>query len=157
MANTAKWSVGGATFAAPSNLLTTELNSLANNTGVISSVTNSGIYDNSVNLDLYAALLFHLVSVTTVAPAYCNVYILTSTDGGTTFPAGTLSNLQAQATQLWASIPMFGGAVAQDIWIPNLILPAAKFKVFFENQSGVAFAASGNTLKIATYNVNLNG
>ena len=39
----------------------------------------------------------------------------------------------------------------------NVVIPPGKFKLLVDNHAGVALNASGNTLKILPYNVNLNG
>lgn len=154
MANTTKWVIGGSSYSTPVNVLTTELNTLANNTATAASPA----YDNSTNLDVYADFFLHLGSISPVAPAYVNVYVLVSIDGGTTFPSATGSVLRNQASQLFLTIPLdTTGATAQNIVVRNILLPPGKMKFVLDNQAGASMAASGNTLSIATYNVNLNG
>jgi len=41
--------------------------------------------------------------------------------------------------------------------IRNVMLPPATVKFYLDNQTGVSLNASGNTVKILAYNVNLNG
>lgn len=157
MANTAKWVGGTGSLTSPANLLTTELNSLGSTAGVISSVTNSGIYDNQTNLDLYGDLILHLASLSPTAGAHLDLYILVSTDGGSSFPTGSAAILPNQPDQLWRTIMLdTTAATAQDIVIRKVDLPPQKFKVYLVNTSGVALNASGNYVKIETYNYNLN-
>lgn len=154
MANLAKWSIGGSSYATPVSQLTTELNALANNAASAASAA----YDNSTNLDVYADLFLHLASLSPGAAPRVDIYILVSIDGGTNYPSATGTVIRNQTDQLWRSIPIdTTAATAQDIVVRGLLLPPGKMKFVLDNQSGVALGATLNTLKISTYNLNLNG
>lgn len=153
MANTAKYVSGANALSSPVTLLTTELNSLGNNAASAA----SGAVNNLSSLDLYCDLILHLASLSPGTGAYVSIYILVSYDGGTNYPSATGSVLRNQASQLWCTIPLDTTAsTAQDIVVRNLVMPPQKFKVVLDNQAGVALNASGNTLSIESYNINLN-
>lgn len=147
MASIGKWNTPSSVVS----LLTTELNSLGNNT--LSSA--SAAVNNDANLDMYADLELVLASLSPTAGAYVAVYLLEAIDG-TNYPEAT--NLRLKTSQLLLAIPLdTTAATAQRIAARNVLLPPGKFKVVLDNQSGVSLAASGNTLKMLPYNVQLNG
>jgi hypothetical protein len=155
MANTAKWIGGTSSLSSPATLLT---GANLNGTGSGSMSATSAAYDNQTNLDLYCDLILHLDALSPVAPARMDIYILVSFDGGTTYPTPSAADLRNQTSQLWCSFPMSVTATTvQDLIIRGLQLPPQKFKVVLDNQSGVGIPANNNsTLKIESYNVNLN-
>jgi hypothetical protein len=149
MANIGKWAATTLT-----TVLTTELNALATVTMTAASAT----YDNSTNLNIYCDLeLFITWNGTPAAGAYATVYILEAPDG-TNFPGQSTADLRLTTNQLFCTIPL--GVVAnsaQRVPVRNLVLPPAKVQFIVDNQSSIAYAASGNTMKILTYNINGNG
>src|SRR5215831_2934336 len=97
MASIGKWN-------APSSIvsvLTTGLNSLANNT---MSAASSNIA-NQTNLDMYADIEVVLASLSPTTGAYVALYILEALDG-TNFPAQSDADLRLTTSQLLASIPV---------------------------------------------------
>jgi len=134
------------------DLLTTELNALTNNTA---SAASSAIA-NQTNLDLRADIWLHLASLTPTGAPYINVYILEAIDGST-YPSATGSVLRNQPQQLLCSFNLDTSTAAQDVVVRDVPLPPASFKVVLDNQSGVTLGATLNTLKMITYNQNLNG
>jgi len=149
MANIGKWNAPSSVVS----LLTTELNSL----GSASATVASGAIANQTNLDLYADLWLHLASFSPGTNPYVTVYILEAIDGST-YPSATASVLRNQPSQVLCVIPLdTTAATAQDVVVRNVLLPPGSFKVVLDNQSGAALASSGNTLKMITYNQNLNG
>lgn len=146
MANIGKW-------AAPSvvTLLSTELNSLANNALSAASSAVSG------NRDIYADFELVLASLSPAAPNYCNLYILEAVDG-TNYPAATASVLRNQPAQLLCTFPLdLTAATAQRVVVRNVLIPPGNFKVALDNQAGIGLASSGNTVKMSSYNLDLNG
>jgi hypothetical protein len=150
MANIGKWALSGVGLT---SVLTTGLNSLANNTMSAASST----YANQTNLDLYADIEVVLASLSPAAGAYVSIYVLESVDG-TNFPAQSDADLRLTSTQLLCVIPIgTTAATAQRVTARNILLPPAAIQFKLDNQTGVALNASGNTVKILPYNYNLNG
>lgn len=147
MASIGKWNAPSAAVS----VLTTELNSLGNNT---LSAASSAV-DNRANLDVYADVELVLGSLSPTAGAYVALYILEALDD-TNYAEAT--NLRLKTSQLLCVIGLdTTAATAQRIAVRNLILPPSKFKIVLDNQSGVSLAASGNTVKMIPYNINQNG
>jgi len=149
MANIGQWG----DLSSPVSLLTTELNSLSNNAA---SAASSAIA-NQTNLDVYADIELVLGSLSPAAPNYCTLYILEAIDG-TNYPSATAAVIRNQPSQILCTFPLdTTAATAQRVVVRNVVLPPGSFKVVLDNQAGVALNASGNTVKMITYNVNLNG
>lgn len=153
MASIGKWIGGANPPGTPLTVLSTGLNSLAINTMSAASAT----LDNSANLDLYCDVEVVLASLSPTAGAFVAIYVWESPDG-TNFPAQSDADLRLTTTQLLCSIPVgTTAATAQRVTARNIVLPPAKIQFKLDNQTGVALNASGSTVKIITYNVNLNG
>jgi hypothetical protein len=149
MANIGKWN----TPTAIASQLTTELNSLGNNTMSAASTA----YDNATNMNIYCDLEVNLASLSPTAGAYVAIYILEAPDG-TNYPAQSDADFRLTTTQLFCVLPIgTTAATAQRVTARNLLLPPSLIKFKLDNQAGVALNASGNTVKILAYNVNLNG
>lgn len=149
MANIGKWNAPSATVT----VLSTGLNSLANNT---MSAASSNIA-NQTNLDMYLDIEVLLAALSPTAGAYVALYILESIDG-TNFPAQSDADLRLTTTQLLIAIPVGTTAsTAQRVAARNVVIPPGLFQIKLDNQTGVALAASGNTVKFNAYDVNLNG
>jgi len=149
MASIGKWG----SLAAAVSLLTTELNSLANG----SASAASAAIANQTDLNVYADIELVLGSLSPVAPNYCTLYILEAIDGSN-YPSATGSVLRNQPSQILCTFPLDTTAsTAQRVVVRNVVIPPGSFKVVLDNQAGVALASSGNTVKMITYNVNLNG
>jgi hypothetical protein len=150
MANIGKWALSGVGLT---TVLTTGLNSLANNTMSAASAT----YANQTNLDLYVDIEVVLASLSPSAGAYVSIYVLESVDG-TNFPAQSDADLRLTSTQLLCVLPIgTTAATAQRVTARNILLPPAAIQFKLDNQTSVALNASGNTVKILPYNYNLNG
>jgi hypothetical protein len=148
MANIGKWNAPSIT-----TILSTELNSLANNTMSAA----SAVYDNSSNLNLYADIEVVLASLSPSAGSRVDLYILCAEDG-TNYPAQSDADFRLTGTQLLVSIPTgIAATAAQRIVVRNVVLPPSKIEIKLDNQTGVSLNASGNTVKFNIYNVNLNG
>jgi hypothetical protein len=149
MASIGKWNAPSATVS----VLTTGLNSLANNT---MSAASSSIA-NQTNLDMYVDIEVVLASLSPTAGAYVGLYILESVDG-TNFPAQSDADLRLTTSQLLVAIPIGTTATtAQRVAARNVLIPPGLFQIKLDNQAGVSLAASGNTVKFNAYDVNLNG
>ena len=149
MANVGQWG----DLSSPVTLLSTELNALANNAA---SAASSAVANNT-GLDVYADFELVLASLSPAAPNYCTLYILEAIDG-TNYPVATATILRNQPSQVLCVFPLdVTGSTAQRVVVRNVLLPPAAFKVVLDNQAGVNLGATLNTVKMITYNVNLNG
>lgn len=148
MANTGLWKAPSSVVS----LLSTELNSLANNAASAA----SSVIANQTNLDVYADFWLHLATLTPTAPNYITIYVLEAIDGST-YPAATGTILRNQPEHVLCTFALDPAVGAQDCVVRNVLLPPASFKVVLDNQAGPALNAAGNTLKMITYNMNLNG
>ncbi len=135
--------------AASANVLTTELNSLADgNTSALSAER-----DNGTNLDRYADFQLDLASVTiSSAAAYVTVYVVPTVDG-TNYPDWSSSTYANHDTQYAVGIMFVKGVTAATArsTLTGVALPPGKYKVALRNSCGASLAASGNTLAIRTY------
>lgn len=149
MANIGKWNAPSSTVT----VLTTELNALGNNTA---SAASSAVA-NQTNLDIYTDWEINLASLSPTAGAFVAVYIMLAVDG-TNYPAPSGADMRLQTAQLLFSAPLsLTAATAQRIAVRNIVIPPGTFKIILDNQAGVALGATGNTLKMNPYDVNLNG
>lgn len=134
----------------PFNLMTTELNTLANGSNAISSVGGtSGVFSQSN----FASAIWgdiHLKAggaFTPTAGGYFAGWFLYSPDGGTTFEkVVAATDLPRPADFI---IPVFASAYAStDISSSNIVrLPWWSTKVYIANHSGVSLPASGNVIQ----------
>jgi len=149
MANIGEWILSGTGLT---TVLSTGLNSLANNTMSAASST----YDNSANLDLYVDIEVVLASLSPAAGAFVAIYVWEAVDGSN-FPAQSDADLRLTSSQLLVAIPIgTTAATAQRVVARNILLPPAKIQFKLDNQAGVALGASGNTVKVLPYSYNLN-
>jgi len=139
--------------AAISTVMSTELNSLANNAGALGTE-----YDNTTNQ--YLLGLFELNVTFGSAPTAQNtvdLYIIPAPDGTNYDDAVTGASGYAPGTCYAGGFPLraittvqhvpLGGGGAQGY----VQLPPTKFKAFVVNKSGVAFPASGSTIKMIPF------
>jgi hypothetical protein len=143
--------------AAPTTVLSTELNSLANNTLVVSSVGgSSGIFDNTIgNSGVSNGYLLGDVQMvcsfgtTPTANTALLIWFLQTIDG-TNYESGSASITPARAPDV--VLPFIGQTASQIVTLHNVPLPAGKFYVLAQNSgSGQSLASSGNTVKIRPY------
>jgi len=148
MANLGKWG----NLSAVVSLLTTELNAL----GSGSASAASSAIANQTNLDVYADIELVLGSLSPVAPNYATLYVLEAIDG-TNYPSATAAVIRNQPAQILCTFALdTTAATAQRVVVRNVLLPPGSFKVVLDNQAGVALNATGNTVRMITYGVNLN-
>jgi len=149
MANIGKWN----TPSGPTTVLSTELNSL----GSGSMTAASAAVANQTNLDMYADIEVNLASFSPASGAYVAIYIAEAVDASN-YPTQSAADMRLTSTQLLANLPLGTTAsTAQRVVARNVLLPPGSFKLYLDNQSGAALAASGSTVKLLTYNMNLNG
>ncbi len=142
----------------PFNLLTTELNSLANNAVAVSSVAGaSGVLDNSASAagdgSIVGDVELTLAALggTPTAGYGLSVWFLRSFDGTTFegYTSGTTST--APLNRPPDLVFSFGGQATPNspIIAPDVAMPVGHFKALaWSNGSGVALGATGNSLKI---------
>ncbi len=142
------WSGSGAYGVAVANLLTTELNSLANSTANVLS-TLGAAFQNTGGW-IYADVEFTPGgSITPVAGGFIELWLLRSLDGGTNYEAGDATHAPGRPADI--IIPCIAGAGTNRIGANGLILPPAFYKPIVRNQSGVALSATGNIVRYALY------
>lgn len=124
-------------------LLSTELNSLANNSNAVHAssiaLTSSGYPDAEVELVLAAVGS----AFTANTPVY--VWFLQETDGSN-FEDGSASVTPTRNPDVIFTLR--GVTAAQRIVQEIFNIPVGNIRALVRNQGGVAFAASGNTLSI---------
>jgi hypothetical protein len=143
MANKILWE---AAPASRGNVLTTELNSLANG-GYSAAGTE---IDNSANLDQWGSFEINLASLNPTTGAYLQLFIVTAPDGTNYEDNPSSTNPGSHASVAIVSIAT--GSATKRVMTPWFRLPPTKFKVVLLNGAGVAFAASGSTVELFTNN-----
>ncbi len=138
-------------------LLSTEMNSLANAGTALSSVGgSSGLFSNSdtgqaTQGDVYLTL--GAISSALVAGAVVSGWFLPSPDGGTTFDNYVSGAALSRAPDFIVPLPattITAGWAYKSFGMHKVIVPAYKFKVMIQNNTGQTFASSGNTLILAS-------
>jgi hypothetical protein len=148
---TEKWIAGSGVGLTWTSLDTTALNSLASGNALLSGTQ----IDNTTALDVYADVEVVLASLAAVAPNFVGVYFYPLNSDGTTYGDGRFGSAAAgpPPSSYWVgNAIMVAATQAQQGTVRGIILPPGKGKFVLYNQMGVAFAASGNTLKYRTYN-----
>lgn len=128
-------------------VMTSELNSLANNASVVSSVAGASGVITLTSTGYLQALCELLVTFGTnpTANSTINVWFLTASDG-TNFEDGSSSVIPQRNPDVF--FPMRAVTTAQRI-AKLCKLPVGTFKVLVQNNgTGQAMASSGNTVKI---------
>lgn len=138
----AKWATPS---TASANFAGSTFNSLAS--GATSAFVT---YDNSTNLDLYAAVLINLGSFTSVAPASITLRAYVVAGGGTPDDVGSVGGGDVYIA------PMTTGASAKVITIPLIRLYPFSMRFQITNNAGATFAATGNSLILVPFNEAIN-
>lgn len=146
MVSAVKWE------AAPSEttVLTTQLDTLANNTITAA----SSAYDNRTNLNTYFWIQLNVTfgsSPTDTAPTV-DIYIVKSMDG-TNYDTSPPTGGADFGETFLVGIPTQKTTSAQQKTVGPFLMPPAGVKFLADNQTGVAFPASGSTIKIFTANL----
>jgi len=140
---TEKW----AAYTSRGNVLSTELNALAN-----AGRSAAGVeIDNGVNLDMYGVLELQVTfGVAPSAGGYVEIYMVTAPDG-TNYEDGS-NTVDPGTHKLVDRIPVRAVTTAQRLTGRMIPLLPEKTKFLLYNGSGQAFPASGSTLALYTTN-----
>lgn len=136
-----------AAWASRGNVLTTELNSLAD-----AARTAAGTeVDNSTNLDQFGKLEINVTfGSAPTAGGYVEIYMVTAPDG-TNYASGS-GSVHPGAQSLVDVIEVQATTSAQILMSRVLKLQPAKTKFLLQNRTGQAFPASGSTVELFTGN-----
>lgn len=131
--------------ASIASALTTELNSLANG----SATTASTAIDNTTALDLYHDLTLTIATqgVARSAGATVSVYLVMALDGT------NYDDTNATTAELVATFSLDAATTARQITRRDVPVPPGLFKYFAVNNTGQAFAASGNILEYRAHSI----
>jgi len=147
----------GLTAAAKTLLAdTSEMASLTNTSYVVSSVSGaSGIFTNAdTNQAIWAQLFLTLGAIGSALSAGANLagWFLRSYDGGTTFEQASVAPPRSPDFLIPLPATTIGAAT---VWGSGslVILPALKYKVGIQNNTGQTLAATGNLLRAAPVNM----
>lgn len=142
MATNFLWGTVGSVY----NLLTTELNALAN--GTLSAIGPE--INNTTNAFQMGQFYLSLASAAFVAPSYANIYIVPSSDlAGANYPTFTSAAAAALANYLAGTIYINGSTAVQKEILPYITIPPGKFKtLLLTGGSCPTLGATGNTLDL---------
>lgn len=138
--------------AAYTNIMTTELNALANGNAIIGATTIS----NGTNFDMEAEFSFgSSTSVTPTGFPFIGLYLMPLNSDATSYGDGRFGSAAAGPPPSnyyvgYMGVNAAAGAVTGSFGLPfmgsRIILPKGTFKPLLYNQLGVAMAATGNVL-----------
>jgi hypothetical protein len=137
----AKWDTPS---AQGSNIASTTLNSLASG-GTSAFIT----YDNSSNLDLYASVAITLGSITPTSGANIILRIFSAQSATVPDNTGSIGGGDSYSQMLTT------GAGVKVVVFPMVRLYPESLRFAISNNTGVAFASSGNSLTVRPFNENV--
>lgn len=130
-------------------LLSTELNALANTSAVAQSTGTNAAYDNGNSSNRYFWADFELRVTFGSAPTALNsidLYIVPLSSDGTNFVDCIVTSLNPKLyVDSWLVRSV---TTAQVLLIRQVVLPAEKFIIVLANNSAQAFPATGSTVKM---------
>jgi hypothetical protein len=128
------------------SVLTTELNALANASMSAASALQDQDASEFTFVDFELAVTF---GTAPAAGMRCTLYASVALDG-TNFT----STDAEQTSQIIAAF-ILGATTTQRVVARNVMLPPTDFKIALYNESGVAFPATGSTLKMRRYSTQI--
>lgn len=128
--------------------LSTELNSLADGANKLGAKIDN-VADGENELFMVLELYLATQGSARSAGATVDVYVLPSVDD-TNFCYGS-DSVDPPASAYVGSFPLDAATTARYATLHNIPLPPLDFKILVINETGQAFAASGNTLKYRLY------
>ena len=140
------------------SLLTTTLNSLADDTTDLASTAINNETNLRTHMDLELTLASLDLSAQTAPSVW--VYMMESVDGGTDFDTATDATADADLMPPHDKVCAIlnvrngNGAEAKSAVQSMVAIPPGRFKLMVRNKCGAAFAASGNVLAYRTYSLN---
>lgn len=139
------------TPASVETILTSTLDSLATGNNKITTTAVSN--DASSELTLYGDFILSLALQASArdSGARVDLYLLPRSDG-TNYPYGS-DSLVPSNNQFVGSFLFDAAITARHAILRNIILPPMDFQVLVINQTGQAFASSGNILRFRRYNL----
>jgi hypothetical protein len=148
---TEKWIAGSGVGFTWTDLMTTELNSIASGNAILGGTAVS----NQTALDLFADFSLVLASAAFVAPNYIGIYLYALNGDGSTYGDSRFGSSAAgppPGNYAVGNIGIVAATQAQTGTLLGVLMPPGTWKPVLYNQGGVALASSGNTLKYRTYN-----
>lgn len=135
---------------AAENVMTTELNSLADASLAITSAALSN--DAAAELELYADFRLYLATQGSARDSGANVtmWILPEVDG--TYPYGSAS-LEPQPELIVGSFSFDAATTARYAVLRDIPLPPSDFHVVVKNNTGQALAATANTIRMERHSI----
>lgn len=132
-------------YGTNASALTTELNSLANNANTAASAA----IDNGTNLDLFMDVELVVATQGSARSAGATVIVY-----AVYAPDGTNYGDVNETTALPVATFMLDAATtARRAVVTDVPMPPGLFKLFARNQTGQAFASSGNTVKYRPHSI----
>ena len=128
--------------------ITTELNALADGANAIGPEI-----DNSALGNVFDDLVITLATqgADRAADAHVKVYVLRAIDG-TAYPRGDATFDPSDSNDVYTAL-FATTASAQVQTITGIVLPNSKFKYLTQNETGVKYGATGNTIERRAYNL----
>ena len=126
--------------------LTTQLDGLANATFSASGVEIDNLTDRYLYINLELVLAAQAVARS--SGAYVEVWMERKLDGTNYEDRANAAFTQA----LLATFQLDASTTARRLVLTNVVIPPVPFKLYVRNQTGQAFASSGNTLKYRRHN-----
>ena len=124
-------------------IFTTALNSLADGANKITAIALSN--DAAAERDLFAKFRLHIAAQAAARSTGARVDLYLLPEENTTFAYGG-DALDPSPAHFAGSFHFDAATTARDDVIENIILPPGDFHVLLINETGQAFAATGNTL-----------
>lgn len=130
-----------------------DLNSMANNAGVLTSIT---AVDNTTNRHLYADIAFTSGGSVTLSAVGCHlaIYLLPVSADGTNYPNAASGSTASDYPAMTYFVGAIGFRNAPGTMVgvlEGVRISPTKYKPYVVNKTGNTLSASSNTLKMTTY------